>query len=45
LFSAISLLDGFIIFLCNTGFFMVKGVLGKKRITKVKYCPKEKKRL
>jgi hypothetical protein len=39
------MLEGFIIFLCIMGIFMVKGVLGKKWITKVKYCLKEKKRL
>ena len=45
LFSVIFMLEGFIIFLCIMGIFMVKGVLGKKWITKVKYCLKEKKRL
>jgi hypothetical protein len=39
------MLDGFIIFLSTKGYFMVKGYLGKKAITKVKYCLKEKKKL
>jgi len=39
------MLEGFIIFLSLNGCSMVKGDLGKKAITKIKYCLKEKKKL